>query len=337
MIDLRSDTVTKPSPEMREAMAQAEVGDDVYGEDPTVNKLQEYAAQLFDKEAALLVPSGTMGNLVAFLSQTRPGDSIILSESAHPLHYENANIAMLGGLLPRAIPDPLGKITPQQIEARIVNRDDPHFSHTTLVAIENTTNRGGGACYTYEEIEQIGALCQRYKLKLHCDGARIFNASTANNMNVQFYTQPCTTISFCLSKGLGAPAGSLIVGDRATIHDAIRFRKMLGGGMRQVGILAAAGLYALQHHIDDLEEDHRRAQQFRRTLEERNIRFPLPSPTNILYLNVSDAPKAKAQLAEKGVLVQALGKRRLRVVFHRDIDDNALDQAIDASIQVLSP
>jgi threonine aldolase len=336
MIDLRSDTVTKPTPEMRQAMAEAEVGDDVYGEDPTVNRLQEKAAELMGKEAALFTASGTMANLLAFLSQTRPGDTVILAEEAHPFHYESGNLAMIGGLMTRTIPDPLGKITPEQIAERINLVDDAHFSHTTLAAIENTVNRGGGVYYSYEEAEAIGALCHQRGLRLHCDGARIFNASAASNLEPRYLVQHCDTVCFCLSKGLGAPVGSLLCGNRDTLHRAHRFRKMLGGGMRQAGILAAAGLYALEHHVDDLREDHRRAREFRRALEAAGARFPLPSPTNIVFVAAPEARAAAAKLAELGVRVNANDRGYLRAVFHRDITDADLEQAVEAFKKVLT-
>lgn len=336
MIDLRSDTVTKPSAEMRQAMAEAEVGDDVYGEDPTINRLQERAAALMDKQAALFVPSGTMANLLAFLSQTRPGDSVILAEESHPYHYESGNVAMIGGLMTRTIPDTLGKMTPEQIARKINLVDDAHFSHTRLVSIENTANRGGGAYYAYEEVEAIGLLCHQRGLRLHCDGARIFNAAIAANIEPKYLVRHCDTVCFCLSKGLGAPAGSLLCGDRDTIHRAHRFRKMLGGGMRQAGILAAAGLYALEHHIDGLREDHRRVRQFRRALEEAGVKCPLPSPTNIVFMAVNDARTMAAALAEQGLLLNTNDKGYLRAVFHRDISDEDLEQAIAVCRKVLT-
>ncbi len=329
MIDLRSDTLTKPSDGMRKAMAEAEVGDDVYGEDPTVNRLEGFCAELLGKEAALFLPTGTMANLVAFLSQTRPGDTVIMSEAAHPFHYENANLAMVAGLLTRTISDDLGKFTAEQAAAQVVREDDPHLSPTTLVAVENTTNRGGGACWEYYELESIAGLCRQHRMRLHCDGARIFNACVATNIEVRHYARCCDTLCFCLSKGLGAPAGSILAGDRETLHKALRFRKMLGGGMRQAGILAAAGLYALEHHLPDLKEDHRRARAFRRALEAEGVNFCLPSPTNILYLKAADPAAATAVLKQHGVLVLPHGDDRIRVVFHRDIDDAAAAVALE--------
>ncbi|NLO34291.1 MAG: aminotransferase class I/II-fold pyridoxal phosphate-dependent enzyme [Candidatus Hydrogenedentes bacterium] len=337
IIDLRSDTLTQPSAGMRQAMADAVVADDVYGEDPTVNRLQDVCAELMGKDAALFFPSGTMVNLAACLAQTRPGDSIILSESAHPFHYENANLAMVAGLLPRVIPDLLGKFSAEQVEAQVVYKDDAHLSPTTLVSVENTTNRGGGAYWDLYEMESVAAVCQRYKMRLHCDGARIFNACAVANIEARYYAKCCDTLCFCLSKGLGAPAGSVLVGDRDSIHKDRRFRKMLGGGMRQAGILAAAGLYALEHHRQDLSKDHDRARRFRRALEAEGITFALPSPTNILYITVADADHAVQRLKERGVRVLAHNETRLRVVFHRDIDDQGLEKAIEAFKQCLPP
>ncbi len=337
IVDLRSDTVTKPSPGMRRAMAEAEVGDDVFGDDPTVRRLQDHAAALLGMEAALFLPTGTMANLVAFLSQTRPGDSIILSGSAHPVHYESGNLAMVAGLMARTVADSLGKMTAGQVAEQIVQTNDPHHSQTTLVALENTANRGGGAYYEYYEIESIAQLCRNRGLRLHCDGARLFNAATAANMDPEFCVRGCDTVSFCLSKGLGAPAGSLLVGARDTIARALRFRKMLGGGMRQSGVLAAAGLYALENHVKDIEEDHRRAREFRRALEDEGVQFALPSPTNILYLETNDPAAGIKELAARGVLAMAAGADRIRAVFHRDIDDAGLIRAVEAFKEVLAP
>jgi len=336
VIDLRSDTVTKPTPAMREAMARAEVGDDVYGEDPTVNRLEEYAAGLLGREAALFLPTGTMANLTAILAQTRPGETIILSEESHPYHYEGGNVAMVAGLMTRTVPDPLGKINAAQVAARINQVDDPHYSHTTLVSIENTSNRGGGACYSVDEVAAIGTLCRERGLRLHCDGARIFNAAVAMDVAPAAFARHCDTLCFCLSKGLGAPAGSILTGDKKTIHAARRFRKMLGGGMRQAGILAAAGLYALEHHIPDLKEDHRRARECRTALEAVGVRFPLPSPTNILYVESPDAGGVVARLARLGVRVNTPRGNRFRLVFHRDITDAMLQRAIAALIEAMS-
>lgn len=329
-IDLRSDTVTKPSAAMRAVMADAEVGDDVYGEDPTVNALQEHAAELLGKEAALFVPSGTMANLIAMLCLTRPGDSIILSEESHPFHYEGGNLARTAGLLAVPVPDPLGKMTPEQVAARACQIDDPHFSHTTLLAIENTVNRGGGACYTVGEIAALAETARAHGMRVHCDGARLFNAATALGVPVSALAAPCDTVCFCLSKGLGAPAGSLLAGTRSVVSQALRHRKHLGGGMRQAGVLAAAGLHALRLHVADLAEDHRRTAALRLALGEVGYSFPIPSPTNILYIHAESPLALVAALVERGVLTLPHGEHAIRVVLHRDISDADLERAIDA-------
>ncbi len=337
MIDLRSDTLTQPSPAMREAIAAAEVGDDVYGEDPTVLRLQQRAAELTGQDDALFVPSGTMANLIAFLAQTRPGDTIILGEESHPFHYEAANLARVGGLLASTVPDPLCKITPEQLTAKFVQIDDPHFSPTTLATIENTTNRGGGACYSVEEVKALARVTHDAGLRLHCDGARIFNAAVALGVEVRELSAPCDSVCFCLSKGLGAPAGSLLCGNRGMLREALRLRKMLGGGMRQIGMLAAAGLYALDHHVGDLAHDHARARHVRSGLEEAGFEFALPSPTNILYLRQADPYRATGLLAEKGIFVLPHEVDRIRLVFHRDISDADTEQTIDVAKKVLTP
>jgi threonine aldolase len=335
-VDLRSDTVTRPSSRMRDAMARAAVGDDVFGEDPTVNELQEQAAALFGKEAALFVPSGTMANLLAVLAQTRPGDAIILSDDAHPFNYESGNLAMVAGVMTRTIHADKGILTAEQIAGQIIQTDDHHFAPTTWISIENTSNRGGGAIYPIETVAEIGALARTRGLRLHCDGARIFNAVVETGVSAATYASHVDTISFCLSKGLGCPVGSLLVGDRETIRNAHRFRKMLGGGMRQAGFLAAAGLYALAHHIDRLQEDHQRARWFRSQLEGMpGIDFPLPSPTNMVYLQVADAQAITQQLAERGVLVYLTGPATIRTVFHLDVNNAGAERAAEAFRAVL--
>lgn len=336
VVDLRSDTVTQPSAAMRAAMAAAEVGDDVMGEDPSVTRLEQTAAALLGKEAAVFAPSGTMANLIAFLSQTRPGDTVLLCEESHPMNYEGGNFARFGGILARPLPGPLGKISPDQLARTLVQRDDPHLSPMTLAAIENTTNRGSGACYTPGEVAAIGAFCREKGLRLHCDGARLFNASTALDVPVAELAAPCDSVSFCLSKGLGAPMGSLLAGDSAMIHQARRIRKQLGGGLRQAGIVAAAGCFALEHHVKDLAADHRRARVFREALEAGGVRFLLPSPTNILVVEAPEAESSLEALAALGVKVFALGPAAIRVVFHRDITDEDLAYAIPQFLKVLA-
>jgi threonine aldolase len=321
---------------MRAAMAAAEVGDDVMGEDPTVNALQDYAVTLSGKEAALFVTSGTQANLLAFLSQTSPGDTVILSADAHPYRYESGNLAMIGGLMTALIHGEYGKFNAAQLDKSIVQNTDHHSSNTTLASIENTTNRGGGAFYTPDEVEEIAGIAHGRGLQLHCDGARIFNAAIAADVPVSALARHCDTLSFCLSKGLGAPVGSILTGTAETIDRAHRFRKMLGGGMRQAGVIAAAGIHALQHHVEPLRDDHRRAQRFRETLEEAGIRFCLPSPTNILFVEVTDAPAIQILLKERGVLVFAVGDSSLRIVFNRDVSDEDLEEAITAFKKILA-
>lgn len=331
IVDLRSDTVTKPTEGMRQAMAEAEVGDDVMGEDPTVNELQDRVAKLFKKDAALFVPSGTMANLVSILAQTTPGDAIILAEDAHPYRFEAANVARIGGLLTRTIPTESGILSRELVEPRIVKSFDPHLAETTLVAIENTTNMGGGQIYELDTIAEIADVARLYGMKVHCDGARIFNGVAATGISPATFTKDVDTVSFCFSKGLGAPVGSMVVCDGETFVKAHKMRKMLGGGMRQAGILAAAALYALDHHVDRLKEDHRRAAAFREGLENTpGLRFPLPSPTNIVFLETADAPAMVSALANLDVLVYALGPKRVRAVFHLDLTDDEVDRAIEA-------
>jgi threonine aldolase len=336
-VDLRSDTLTKPGDGMRAAMAAAEVGDDVYGEDPTVIELESRVAALLGKEAAIFVTSGTQANLIAYMAQTRPGDTVILSEGSHTVHYEGGNIAAFAGLLTKTIVDPLCKIDAARVAQQIMQIDDPHFSPTTLVAIENTTNRGGGTFYTAAEVADLGSLCKTRGLKFHCDGARLFNATLAAGVAPADLCAHFDSVCFCLSKGLGCPAGSLLAGTRDFVHRARRHRKALGGGLRQAGILAAAGLYALDHgHIEDLAEDHRRAAEFRAALEAHGFRFPQPNPTNIVYVQVGGHPIASVgALAGEGVFSLPHDADQVRVVFHRDVDDAGLAQAIDAFKRVV--
>ncbi len=328
-VDLRSDTLTKPTAAMREAMASAEVGDDVFGEDPTVAELERRSAELLGKEAGLFVPSGTMANLLAFLSQTRPSDTLILSGESHPFNYEGGNVALVGGLMTRTIDGPLGMMSADAIQPFIMKSADHHFSQTAIISIENTTNRGGGNMYSLETIAGIRALADEHAVKLHCDGARLFNAVVASGISAADYARDMDTVCFCFSKGLGAPVGSVLTGTRAVVEEAHRFRKLLGGGMRQVGILAAAGIYALDHHIERLADDHRRAAQFREALESiPEISFPMPTPTNIVFLDVPDAETFHAEAEAGGLRLVNTGPGRFRAVFHLDVDDDGLEKAI---------
>jgi len=336
IIDLRSDTVTRPTPEMRAAMANAPVGDDVFGEDPSINRLQEYVAALAGKEAALFVPTGTMANLLGVLAQTAPGDAVLLHRDAHPFQYESGNLAAVAGVMAIPLPGDYGILNPEDVRNAIDPGTDHHRAPTTLVSLENTTNRGGGAIYPLETVCRISELAQNHGLRVHCDGARIFNAIVEIGASLADYARFVDTLSFCFSKGLGAPAGSIVIGDKKTIARAHRFRKMLGGGMRQAGILAAAAQFALENHIDRLREDHRRARIFRHTLERHpQVQFPLPSPTNILYLEVANAYLVSERLREKGILVLPVSPNRIRIVFHLDIDDAKLERSIDGFTEVL--
>jgi len=297
---------------------------------PPVNALQERGAELLGKDAALFVPSGTMANLLAIAVQTAPGDSVILHEDAHPFQYEAGGMAMIAGVMPKTVTGDQGMFDAQTVAANIMLNDDPHRSRTTLVSIEQTTNRGGGAVHSTESIQAIGALCEEHGIRLHCDGARIFNAAVANDVDVAEIAKPGHTVSFCVSKGLGCPVGSILAGDKDTIAKAVKYRKMFGGGMRQAGILAAAADYALDHHVERLAEDHRRTAALREALEDSpNVTLPFPSPTNILFLDVADAPDFAKRCNVRGVRILPFSPTRLRVVFHLDIDDDGLQRAID--------
>lgn len=330
-VDLRSDTVTRPTPAMREAMAAAEVGDDVFGEDPTVNSLQERVAVMTGKEAALFVPSGTMANLLAIMTQTQPGDALLLHEDSHPFNYEAGNVSAVAGVMPKTMTGDLGLLDYETIKRHINPGHDHHFSPTTLVSLENTTNRGGGNLYRVESMQQIRQLANETGMRVHLDGARIFNAVVASGHRLTDYCDQVDTISFCFSKGLGTPVGSILAGPAETIDRAHRYRKMLGGGMRQAGVLAAAAHYALDHHVERLADDHRRAHAFREALSGiETLQFPLPSPTNIVYVETPSAEVFLAQLKTRGVLAIPVSDTRVRFVFHLDVDDAGLERAIAA-------
>jgi threonine aldolase len=331
MIDLRSDTVTKPSPAMRHAMAQAEVGDDVFGEDPTVNRLQEVAARLMGKEAALFVPSGTMANQLAVRLHTKPGDEIIVEAGAHIVRYESGAAAGLSGVQTCWLSGLRGILQPEQIEAAI-RPPDYHNPPTALISLENTHNRGGGTIYPLPLIMAIRKVAEARGIAMHLDGARLFNAVVATGVPAAEYARRFETVSFCLSKGLGAPVGSLICSDTGRIAQLRRLRKMFGGGMRQAGILAAAGLYALEHNIDRLAEDHAHARELAHALAGLpgvGIK-PDEVDTNIVVFDVKEthrqAEEVVAALKSEGVLVLALGRTTLRAVTHLDVSSEQIDQ-----------
>ncbi len=332
-VDFKSDTVTRPSPGMRQAIMQAEVGDDVFGEDPTVNRLQEMTAELFGKEAALFVPSGTMANQIAIKAHTRPGDEVICHSDAHCLHYEGGGAAFLSGVQLHPVPGPAGLITAEQVQ-HAIRPFDHHYPQTSLVCLENTHNRAGGALFPVEEMERIYTLCQEHHLAVHLDGARIMNAHIASGVPLKEYGRCVDSIAICLSKGLGAPVGSLVVGSAEFIDRAHRYRKVFGGGMRQVGILAAAGIYALENNVQRLEDDHRRAQRLANALndlEPFHVDMDI-TQTNIVIASVNeplDAVQVTEQLKDKNVFAIPFSKTRIRFVTHLDVDDRHVDYAID--------
>lgn len=323
IIDLRSDTVTKPTQGMIDAMSHAAVGDDVFGEDPTVKTLQERLAKLFGKPSALFFPSGTMANQTAIKLHTRPGEQVICDKYAHIYNYEAGGAAFNSGVSCRLIDGNRGMFTAEQVMDAI-NPDEFYYSKTRLVEIENTTNKGGGACWDYEEIKKIKSVCDAYQLGFHLDGARLWNALVAKNESASQYGI-FDTISVCLSKGLGCPVGSVLVGDAAIMEEAIRFRKVFGGNMRQVGYLAAAGIYALDHHIDRLNDDHQRAKEIGATLNKLPfIKQVEPVETNIVIFEIDghyDEKKFIKLLKDKQIHIIGMGNGKLRMVTHLDYTD----------------
>jgi threonine aldolase len=321
-INLVSDTVTKPTPEMLQYMFSAQVGDDVYKQDPTVIELEKRLAALFGKEAALFFPSGTMANQTAIKLHTQPGEQLIADKWAHVFNYEGGGVAFNSGVSCSLLDGHRGMITAKQVAAAIT---DPEFYHsplTSLVCVENTTNKGGGACYDMLELRNIKAVCDAHQLKFHMDGARIWNALIAKKENPKQYGEIFDTISVCLSKGLGAPIGSVLIADAKTIHRALRIRKQFGGGMRQVGYLAAAGLYALDHHIDRLADDHRRAKELAQQLAALSwVAVVEPVETNIVIFSVQNTVNenfVQDYLKQKGIAISSMGHGKLRLVTHLD-------------------
>lgn len=323
MLDLRSDTVTKPTPGMRKTMAEAAVGDDVYGEDPTVRALEERVASLLGKEAALFVPSGTMGNQLAILLSTRPGDEVIIGEGAHCAWYESGAGAALAGVQ-FAVAGSGGLFTADEME-RAAKPVADYYPRTSLVAIENTHNRAGGRVFPQHLVREIATRARARGFRLHLDGARLWNASIATKTSLAELADPFDTVSICFSKGLGAPVGSALVASRDAIREARRLRKMLGGGMRQVGILAAAALYALDHHVERLEDDHANAKAFAALLRELSptgLHGVVEPETNIVNVDLAfpKAAEAVERARSLGLLVSATAEARIRVVFHLEIE-----------------
>lgn len=332
-IDLRSDTVTQPTKEMKEVMWQAELGDDVFGEDTTVNKLEETAANMFGMEAGLFCPSGTMTNQIAIKMHTQPGDEVICDELSHVYQYEGGGIAFNSGVSVRLLQGDRGRITANQVADAINNRNDVHKAISSLVVLENTSNRGGGSCYDLETIRAIKEICRANNLVLHLDGARLFNALVAKQQSAKDYGELFDSVSICLSKGLGSPVGSVLLGTKEKITKARRIRKVFGGGMRQAGIIAAAGLYALNHHVDRLATDHRHAKLIEATLlNNPNVETVLPVETNIVIFRVKDhinADELVLRLKEKGILCFTMGKQQIRFVLHLDVTEAMVQRTIE--------
>jgi threonine aldolase len=339
-IDLRSDTVTKPTPAMRKAMAEAEVGDDVYGEDPTVNALQEKVANLLGKEAAIFVASGTMANQLAIKAHTHPGDELIMEATSHPYNFEGGAIAAISGVQVYCLQGVRGILDSSQIEAAI-RPADHHYAVTRLVCMENTHNRGGGSIYPLKNMQEIFRLAKAKGLSVHLDGARLWNAAVATGVKPKEYAQWADSVSVCISKGLGCPVGSLVAGSREFVDRIHRFRKMVGGGMRQAGILAAAGIYALDHHVDRLQEDHESARRLALGLKE--IKGTTLNPdhveTNIIIFGVAGtgmtSPAVRDAMKNEGVLMNALGNDHIRLVTHLDVTRKDIDKALEAFRKVI--
>jgi threonine aldolase len=328
-VDLRSDTVTKPTPGMMEAMMTARVGDDVFGEDETINELERKAARIFGMEAGLFCPSGTMTNQIGIKCFTQPLDELIADQTAHVYRYEGGGIAFNSAVSTRLLNGYRGIITPEMIEPEI-NAINDHYPRTSLVVLENTVNRGGGSCYTLEEIKPIAALCEDKGLRLHLDGARIFNALAKTGDKAEDYGNYFDGISVCLSKGLGAPVGSVFLASKETIKYARRVRKVFGGGMRQAGFLAAAGIYALDHHVDRLKIDHTHAQILAAELAKCGwVANVLPADTNIvLFDTVEPAAIVLDKLAAHGIKAMSTGPNRIRFVLHLDVHADQVEYLV---------
>lgn len=333
IINLLSDTVTKPTKGMLEAMFNAQVGDDVFDADPTVKKLQEKLAFMFGKEEALFFPSGSMANQAAIKLHTEAGDQLICDKWAHVYNFEGGGAAANSGVSSALIDGDRGMFTAEQVEGLINNPDNIHVAKSRLVSIENTTNKGGGACWDFEEIKKIKEVCDTHGLAFHLDGARLFNALVVKNESPKQYGELFDTISICLSKGLGCPIGSVLLGSKKHIKKALRIRKLFGGAMRQVGYLAAAGIYALDNHVERLKEDHDKAKKITAVLNASPyIKKVEPVETNIIIFYVNDTIKETnfvKRLKDKGVLITSMGNGKLRMVTHLDITDEMLNKTLD--------
>ncbi len=342
VIDLRSDTVTVPTPQMREAMVQAKVGDDVYGEDPSANDLEAYAAEITGKEAALYMPSGSMANLTALYILCGRGNEVLAHPMSHIIQYELASPAAIAGCMPVFVPGADGKVTPDDLRPYLKG-EEYYLSRPTLISIENTTNKAGGTCWQEDELRAVWEFSREHELAVHMDGARVFNASLATKVPVSRIASCTDSIAFCLSKGLGAPAGSMLCGDASYIRQARRVRKLLGGGMRQIGCYAAAGLYALKHHVLRLEDDHRHARIIAEAIGRSSWAAidPQTVETNIVICSTfpNAASEAAAMLKDRGILCGPMGPHDLRFVTHLGISEEDTWQAADiiASLHMPSP
>ena len=331
-IDLISDTVTRPTKEMLAAMMSAEVGDDVFKSDPTVTALQEKAAALFGMEDALFFPSGTMANQTAIKLHTQPGDKLFCDKWSHVYNYEGGGAAFNSGVSCKLIDGDRGMFTAEQLKVASAGRADIHVPYSRLVCVENTTNKGGGACWDFEELKKIRQVCLDQNLDYHLDGARLFNALVAKNETPKQYGELFDTISICLSKGLGAPVGSILLGSKTHIAKALRIRKLFGGAMRQVGFLAAAGIYALDNNIERLADDHKKAKDIEQLLNSLSyIKKVEPVETNIIIFYVKDHLNAEdfiSKMEEKNILLTPMGDGKIRIVTHLDFSDQMLEKLL---------
>jgi len=327
-VDMRSDTVTRPTDAMWDAMRSSELGDDVLGDDPTVQRLEELAADLLGKDAALFTPSGTMANQIAIRLHTQPGDAVLMEAGAHPFNYEGAAAAMISSVQIRPIPG-TGGILDHTTLATHFRPPDPHVAPVSLVCVEDTANRGGGTPYPMETLKAVHTISHEHGAATHMDGARLFNAVVATGIDAKGRTEGYDTVAICLSKGLGTPVGSLLVGPEALIHRGRWIRKALGGGMRQAGVLAGAGIYALDHNIERLADDHRRARELAEGLSRHGFAVDSP-PSNMLYVDVRNGPQAQDALDALGVRCLAVSDSTLRLVTHLDVDDAGVTRAIAA-------
>jgi threonine aldolase len=334
MIDLRSDTVTRPTEGMRRAMLEAPVGDDVFGEDPTVNRLEEYVAGLLGKEVALYAPSGTMTNQIGLHVSAKRGEEVLLHEGSHIFVYEAGAPAMLSGVQLRTLPGENGVLDPETVRAA-VRPEDVHFPRSRLLCLENTHNTAGGKIFPLEDFATVAQTAKVLGLKVHLDGARLFNAQAATGIPASEWCAHADTVSVCSSKGLGAPVGSLLAGDEETIREARRARKAFGGGMRQAGIIAAASLYAFEHHIDRLAEDHARARKLVAGLREAGYEAKEPD-TNLVLVAVEDPPEFLRALAREGVLATPGKPGFVRLCTHLDVGDKEIETAIDVATRIIA-